>query len=263
MTNSRDGELSVGYPAVLVLTPVKDAAHHLAGYVERIEGLTYPRQALSIGLLESDSRDGTWEGLAALGQRLEARCRRVGLFRRDFGFSMPPGVERWAPAYQLVRRCILARARNNLLFRSLDNEDWVLWLDVDVIAFPADIVELLLAYDLDIVHPHCVLEPGGPTFDRNGWSDHGHCRLEHRRGSASPVRLDSVGGSILLVRANLHRDGLIFPPFRYGIESPAIRPMHPVWGKGEIETEGLGILARDMGHQCWGLPDLEIIHAAE
>jgi peptide chain release factor subunit 1 len=36
-----------------------------------------------------------------------------------------------------------------------------------------------------------------------------------------------------------------------------------VWGKGEVETEGLGIMAQDMGYQCWGLPDLEVIHAPE
>ena len=66
---------------------------------------------------------------------------------------------------------------------------------------------------------------------------------------------------MLLVRADLHRDGLIFPPFRYGLESPWIRPLHPAWGRGEVETEGLGILAKDMGVQCWGLPNLEVVHA--
>lgn len=68
---------------------------------------------------------------------------------------------------------------------------------------------------------------------------------------------------MLLVRADRHRDGLIFPPFRYGVESPHIRRQHPVWGRGEIETEGFGAMAADMGLQCWGLPDLEIIHANE
>jgi hypothetical protein len=27
---------------------------------------------------------------------------------------------------------------------------------------------------------------------------------------------------------------------------------------GEIETEGLGVLASDMGYECWGMPNLEI-----
>jgi len=107
-----------------------------------------------------------------------------------------------------------------------------------------------------------VLRAGGPTFDRNAWSSHGAVTLADRRGQG-PMRLDAVGGTMLLVKADLHRDGLIFPPFRYGLANDAVRPSHPVWGRGEIETEGLGIMARDMGVQCWGLPDLEIIHAPE
>jgi peptide chain release factor subunit 1 len=70
---------------------------------------------------------------------------------------------------------------------------------------------------------------------------------------------------MLLVRADLHRDGLVFPPFFYGGRSPFVRDPHPLRGKsvGEIETEGLAIMAKDMGMECWGLPDLEIIHARD
>jgi peptide chain release factor subunit 1 len=68
---------------------------------------------------------------------------------------------------------------------------------------------------------------------------------------------------MLLVRADLHRDGLIFPAFRYGIESSTMRKPHPTWGMGEIETEGLAMMARDMGYQCWGLPDFEIFHSQD
>jgi len=248
-------------PRVLILTPIKDASAYLEAYVARIERLVYPREALSIGLLESDSRDETSTLLEQLRPRLEARCNRVTLIKRDFGFQMPRGVPRWAPVYQLTRRTILARARNQLLFRALDDEDWVLWIDVDVVDYPPDLISRLLAVGRDILHPHCVIEPAGPTFDRNGWAEHGRKFLSDYRGASRPVRLDAVGGTVLLVRADIHRDGLIFPPFRYGVENPAIRPVHEVWGKGEVETEGLGILAQDMGHQCFGLPDLEVLHA--
>jgi hypothetical protein len=99
---------------------------------------------------------------------LDERCRGVTLVKRDFGFRLPKSVARWAPAYQLTRRTILARAPNQLLFRALDEEGWVLWLDVDMIDYPSDLIERMLAVGLDIVHPHCVLAPAGPTFDRNG-----------------------------------------------------------------------------------------------
>jgi hypothetical protein len=62
------------------------------------------------------------------------------------------------------------------------------------------------------------------------------------------VRVDSVGGTALLVRAELHREGLNFPAYSYG---------------GYIETEGLAMMARDMGHQCWALPQLRIVHSTD
>jgi len=48
------------------------------------------------------------------------------------------------------------------------------------------------------------------------------------------------------------------PAMRMINVSPAIpeTPEH-----GELETEGLGLMAQDMGHQCWGTPHLEIRHA--
>jgi peptide chain release factor subunit 1 len=30
---------------------------------------------------------------------------------------------------------------------------------------------------------------------------------------------------------------------------------------GEIETDGLGIMAPNMGHECWRIPNLEVKHA--
>lgn len=249
-------------PSVLVLTPVKDAAKNLDGYVERLEQLAWPRARLSLGFLESDSTDGTWTKLCALKSRLAKRAQDVTLVKRDSGYRIPDGTPRWAPEHQLERRIVLAKARNQLLFRALKDQDWVLWLDVDVIRYPADILHTLLATGLDIVHPHCVKTPGGPTFDLNAWREHGTQTMQDLRGQGA-VPLDAVGGTMLLVKADLHRDGLIFPPFRYGVENQRVRPSHSVWGRGEIETEGFGIMALDMGLQCWGLPDLEIVHAPE
>ena len=248
---------------MLILTPVKNAAKFLHRYVRNIQNLSYPKAELSLGMLEGDSADGSWEIMTALRPQLEGRCRRIVTIKRDYNFHMPMDTPRWSPAFQLARRNILARSRNQLLFRALEDEDWVMWLDVDVIQYPVDLIERLLDVNCDIAHPHCVKTPGGATFDLNAWSHHGTKTMSDYRGEKEPVRLDTVGGTVLFVRADLHRDGLIFPPFRYGLKNEQIRPIHPVWGAGEVETEGFGIMARDMGHQCWGLPNLEIIHASE
>ena len=59
------------------------------------------------------------------------------------------------------------------------------------------------------------------------------------------VPVDGVGGTALLIKADLHREGLVFQAYSH---------------RGYIETEGLAMMARDMGVQCWGLPKLRIVH---
>jgi hypothetical protein len=244
-----------GGPRVLVLTPVKDASAHLEQYFRLLYGLAYPRRLLSLGMLEGDSQDDTYAALTRALPLLRREFRRVGLWKRDFGYSLPPGIHRARPELQLERRTVLAMSRNHLLFYALDDEDWVLWLDVDLIDYPPDLIDRLLATGRDIVQPHCVLIPGGATFDQNGWRDHGRFHLDDLRGEGELVPLDSVGGTVLLVRADVHRDGLIFPAFPYGHANPKIRT-----DSAEVETEGFGIMADDLGYRCWGMPNLEVVH---
>jgi hypothetical protein len=240
---------------VLVLTPVKDACRFLDRYFALLAALDYPPELLSLGMLESDSRDDTFAAIEAGAAALVGRWRRTCCWKRDFGYRIPPGVARHEGSIQLIRRAILARSRNHLLFRALDDEDWVLWLDVDVIDYPPDIVRRLLAVRRTILTPNCVFEYGGRSFDQNAWRGPGERHLSDMRDEGDLVELDAVGGTMLLVRADLHRDGLIFPSFPYGRAHPARRP-HAY----DIETEGLGLMAQDMGHRCWGMPNLEIRH---
>jgi glycosyltransferase involved in cell wall biosynthesis len=249
-------------PTVLILTPMKSAACHLDGYFAGLQALTYPHDLLSLGILEGDSDDDTFAQLERWLPRACPQFQSKQLFKRDFGAVIPPHIPRHTNVYQSSRRAVLARARNHLLFNALRAQDWVLWLDADVIAYPPDILEQLISLELDIVHPHCVRTYGGETFDRNAWLDNGRTYMQDLRGRQR-VRLDSVGGTMLLVRADRHRDGLVFPPFFYGAQSRWARIPHPSRGHlvGEIETEGLALMAKDMGIECWGLPDLEILHA--
>jgi len=248
---------SAGQPGknVLILTPVKDAAGCIDRYYRRLAGLTYPHAWISLGFLESDSQDTSYQDLERHLPYLRRQFRRAGLWRKDFGYRVPAGVHRGAEEIQAERRSILARSRNHLLLHALDDEDWVMWLDADVIDYPNDIIERLLATGKDIVQPHCVLDYGGPTFDRNAWRDKGSLHLDDLRAEGELVELHAVGGTMLLVRADLHRDGLVFPAAPYGKGNPRVRN-----DRGELETEGLGIMAQDMGHQCWGMPRLEIRH---
>ena len=243
---------------------MKQSAAQLDRYFANLEGLDQDPATISLGFLVSDSTDGTLEALRARLPKLQERYRRVTIIERNFEFAIPEGQRRWSPAIQAPRRIILARSRNHLLFGALADEDWVLWIDADVSAYPANVVTTMLATGKSIVHPNCVVAPGGISFDGNAWRNEGALKMDSMRGRGL-VRLDSVGGTMLLVRADIHRDGLVFPTYPYGTRSPYARPHNAVNGRlgGELETEGLALMAKDMGHECWGMPDLEIYHYPE
>lgn len=266
---------------VLILTPVKDAEAFLDGYFDSLYRITYPRDRISVAFLEGDSRDQTYEMLCKRLPDLSEAFWSAALWKRDFGFHAPPDTPRWANHIQLERRAVLARSRNHLLFHALDDEDWVLWLDVDVVEYPPDIIQRLLETGKDILQPHCVQQFGGQSFDLNAWRDKGRYHLHDLRREGDVVRLHAVGGTMLFVRADIHRDGLIFPPFLYGKRNPLIRRHNRFFFVrirdlllrknlaavlqrrflGEIETEALGMMAHDMGHECWGMPSLEVRHS--
>jgi glycosyltransferase involved in cell wall biosynthesis len=248
-------------PSIVILTPVKNASHHAVGFVDRILSLEHPAERLRVAVLASDSTDGTADAFRTEFLRLSDAGIESAVHERDFGFVLPDGVPRWAPEIQLERRLVLARSRNHLLSRGLGDADWALWIDVDVVSFPSDVITRLLDVNGDVVQPHC-LGTSGATFDRNAWTDQGRHHFDDYAGTEL-VELHAVGGTMLLVRADRHRDGLTWPAYRHGAPNPRVRRDPASLGRdeiGEVETEGLAMLAYDMGISCWGLPDLHIHH---
>ena len=252
-------------PPVLILTPVKNATRFLPRYFELLDRLDYDKSALSLGLIEGDSTDAThtMAGIA-LATRQDG-YHRTRLIKQDLGLHLTGA--RWERDIQKVRRATLARARNYLLASMIADEAWVLWLDADLVDYPPDLLTRLMAADKDIIVPRCVL-PDGRDFDLGSFRfDPARGPAEHPRHmqdglhqpprgfgraylgdlpvTSGPQAIDSVGGTALLIRADLHRSGLNFPAFSH---------------RGYIETEGLAMMAKDMGHTCWALPELIITH---
>ena len=68
-----------------------------------------------------------------------------------------------------------------------------------------------------------------------------NCYLTDVNGNQKHIiDLDGVGGTALLVKADVHRDGAMFPPF----------PFYHL-----IETEGFAKMARRLGWKSYGLPN--------
>lgn len=110
----------------------------------------------------------------------------------------------------------------------------------------------------------------GYVYDLNAWVGHRKVRqptsedfvpgplsaknMNKLQGNGQEVvPLDSVGGAMIYIRADIHRQGVIFP-HNYVIGSE--------WGRegyDGIETEGLCYSAHFLGYKCWGMPN-EVIH---
>ncbi|KAL9098498.1 MAG: hypothetical protein Q9187_009651 [Circinaria calcarea] len=180
---------------------------------------------------------------------------------------------------QRARRSAMSRARNSLLFTTIGpGTAWVLWLDADVVETPASLIQDLAAHDKPVIVPNCLQrytnDEGKPDvrgYDLNSWQDspeaaaiakkmgpddillegYGEMATYRKlmakiadtsegRDQKTIMPLDGVGGTALLVKAEVHRDGAMFPPFAF---------YHL------METEGFAKMARRLGWGCWGLPN--------
>jgi mannan polymerase complexes MNN9 subunit len=187
-------------------------------------------------------------------------------------------AERHKMENQKVRRAAMAKARNSLLFTTMGpTTSWVLWLDADIIEFPPTLIQDLAAYDVPIIAPNCFQRYYNEDekkndirgYDFNNWIDsptaremaakmgkddillEGYAEMATYRSLMSKMydpqgdpgtktKLDGVGGAALLVKAEVHRDGAMFPPFAF---------YHL------IETEGFAKMASRLNWASWGLPN--------
>ena len=191
--------------------------------------------------------------------------------------------ERHKLEIQKVRRESMARARNSLLFTMISpTTSWVLWVDADIIETPSALVQDLISHEVPVVQPNC-FKPYYNTdtnrmderpYDYNAWRDSDDAaRLAESMGSddillegyedkipthrsrmafmadrSNPdptriIELDGVGGTVLMVRAEVHRHGAVFPAFPFD---------------HHVETEGFAKMAKRLGYSLYGLPDYEV-----
>ena len=247
-------------PRVLILTPIKNAAAYLDGWVERIERLQWPREALSLGLhrkrqrrrdLGAPRRAGAEVTAAgAAGDAGQARLRLQGAGRPaalDAGAAAPAADGAGArPQPTVVPRlgrrglgAVDRRRRNRLSHRH-----------------PPAAAGAATRH-----RPSALREtPGGPTFDLNGWREDGDedaARLPRPRPGAARCgrRHDAAGPG----RPSSRRADL--PAFSLWRCQPAHPHPPSDVGPGRDRDRRLRRDGARHGRAVWGLPDLEIIHA--
>jgi hypothetical protein len=255
-------------PQVVIFVPVKDAASFIDRHMVLIDALDWPKDRLRLVYCEGDSQDCSRALLEDMQRQKASDFGDFKILSHNSGLRLDR-ADRWKPQHQLNRRSAIAAVRNRMISEELrDDDEWVLWIDIDVCDFEPDVLRKLLAAREKIVTPDCVLDRGGPSFDLNTYLETGSPRRSeffkyvtaglfqppvdywrrlhmHDLRFASKVPLTAVGGTMLLVHGSIHRAGLVFPeaPYRY-----------------LIETEAFGRMARDAGIVPYGLPDIEIVH---
>lgn len=210
---------------------------------------------------------------------------KVTILRQDFDSPVSQSEkDRHAMSAQKTRRAAMSKARNSLLFSVLRPDiSWVLWLDADIVETPPTLIQDLASHDKAVIVPNCYqrYKENGVSkirpYDYNSWHDSKEALklaetmgkddiiLEGYREMATwrllmtseykeqgnihdETKLDGVGGTALLVKAEVHRDGAMFPPFAF---------YHL------IETEGFAKMARRLGYQPYGLPNYLVYHYNE
>ncbi|CAP69257.1 uncharacterized protein PODANS_1_9230 [Podospora anserina S mat+] len=211
------------------------------------------------------------------------RFKSIIILRQDFDppLQSQDEAERHKIQNQKIRRAAMAKARNSLLFTTLGPAtSWVLWLDADVIETPSDLIQDLAAHNKPVIAPNCFQRfyntekkaMDERPYDFNNWQDsptavelakkmgpddillEGYADMATYRALMAymhktdglrqeTVPLDGVGGAALLVKADVHRDGAMFPPFSF---------YHL------IETEGFAKMAKRLGWQPFGLPNYKV-----
>lgn len=267
---------------VLILTPFKQSVQFIDRYFDNVKKLSYPHHLISLGFLASDSTDGTIEKLrerAEKERRLKQGFNSIAIFQKDYKYDLNSNEDRHAFKVQVQRRIIMAKSRNTLLSAALEEKhEWVLWLDGDVTEYPVTLLEELIGMKKDIVVPNCYWHSYNEEdgYDKNNWQEtkeslefqkglepdqvlvEGYPELITHRKLLIDMRnennqtdlfhavpLDAVGGTCTLVKAKVHRDGAIFPPFPF---------------QHQVETEGLAKMAKSLGYEVWGLPNYIVYH---
>ena len=146
---------------VLILTPLRDAAHHLNKYFDLVSALEYPHHLIDLAFLVGDTKDETLATLVTELDRIQSRADKVSfhsatIVQKDFGVGIAQNdVEsRHTFKAQGPRRKAMGKARNYLLSAALKPEhSWVYWRDVDIFDSPKTIIEDFVAHDKDILVP--------------------------------------------------------------------------------------------------------------
>lgn len=244
-------------------------------------GFILPRTA------EGDNALQQLESHVKKTQSSKDKFKKITILRQDSGsLESQTEKERHALKVQKERRSMMALARNSLVFTTISpSTSWCLWLDADIIETPPTLLQDLVSHNKPVVSANVYQRFTDPNtkqaairpYDFNNWVEsetglqiaaglkedeivvEGYAEMATYRplmahfyeadgDRNTEMALDGVGGGAVLVKADVHRDGAMFPSF----------PFYHL-----IETEGFAKMAKRLGYEVFGLPNYLVYHYDE
>lgn len=213
------------------------------------------------------------------------RFAKVTILRKDptAGDNSINERDRLLLRAQKHRRSLLALLKNSLLLTTIGpHTAWILWLDSNIVETPPTLIQDMALHNKAIIVANCFQRYVDPKKglsikpdDFSSWQEsekalelakqmgeddiivEGFPELVTYRALMAymydatkephvEVPLDGVASTVLLVKAEVHRDGAMFPPFAF---------------YNLIEAEGFAKMAKRLGYQAWGLPNYLVYHS--
>eukprot|EP00877_Chromochloris_zofingiensis_P006055 jgi/Chrzof1/1702/Cz10g17240.t1 len=235
-----------------------DSRRNWTAWLGLVSSLDYPKHCISVGMLVSDPvlHNEVLQQMPHIAQKHKFNSFLLVHRSIDTGTVR---TNRKKEELQLKRRMVLARLRNFLLFTALTHHhEAVLWVDADILEIPPALLHKMVVSNRDIIVPNSKYSHKPWGFDMNSWL---HNRTKYTWNLIGDeegfAELDSVGGAVLFVRADVFRQGVVFTT------SPAVGATWHQLGTEAVETEGLCLLARPMGFRCWAMPGETVVHSKD
>lgn len=238
--------------------------------------------------LEGDAALKSLESsIKSLQTNSKLNYKKITILRQDTdSLHSQEEKERHALKVQKERRGMMALARNSLVFTCIaPTTSWVLWLDADIIETSPDLLQDLIKHNKPVVSANVYQryfdeekkQDSIRPYDFNNWVEsdeglalaatlpedeiivEGYAEMatyrplmahfyDEKADQHTEMALDGVGGGAVMVKADVHRDGAMFPSF----------PFYHL-----IETEGFAKMAKRLGYEVFGLPNYLVFHGNE
>lgn len=212
---------------VLIAAPVRNSSKWIHRFLGCLDALDYPNDRLYFAFLEGDSSDDTFEKLIRF-----ARAHSNVWLKK---YSVP--IE-----HRIAR---LAHLRNKILNEAVNEQDYVFWIDSDIVKFPPDMLKRFIAHDLDIIAPYVLIDGQKKFYDT----------LAFRFGKKrfSPQFPYCAAG----------RDGHVFEANSVGSCYLVKRKVYDAnvrYGDQISEQVSFCFTARDKGFKIWVDPKITVLH---